>query len=993
MLTPGMRLGPYEIVAPLGAGGMGEVYRARDTRLGRDVAVKILPAEFAQDAERLRRFEREARAAAALNHPNILVLYDIGTQDGAPYIVTELLEGQALRQKLREGSMTPADALDLGVQIAQGLAAAHGKGILHRDLKPENLFVTKDGRVKILDFGLARLRAQDPISGSFDTEQPTRDTPTRQGAILGTVGYMSPQQAEGKPVDLRSDIFSLGAVLYEMVAGRRAFEGDSPVSILSAILTKTPPPAGSLRPGVPPDLDHIIRRCLEKDPERRYRSTGELCKELTECHDALVHRRISLKALLRNPRVVIPAALVLIAIVAGATWLGFRVVRQNRARTQLIPEIERLAKARDYWGAFLLAREAQPILGKDPLLQRTLQDAVSMRVWTVRLWPMDKEDFLEAEPTKLEGAEIFARPPLGDETSWVCLGRSGDKPLLTPLGPAVYRGQHPAADPMAVACAFKGPKGKGFFTLYPKGKAPAGMQLAEGGGGPVSWINYAGFTKVSSAETGPFWIDMLEVTNRAFKAFVDGGGYQKREIWKHPFVKDGMTLPWEEAMALFKDSTGRPGPAGWELSTFPEGRAEYPVTGVSWYEAAAYAEFVGKRLPTVSHWEAAVNVEESGFYLWGSNFSGRLAPVGSYPGAINGSGLFDLAGNAREWCYNEAGNLRVTLGEAATEAVHYFNWLAPRPPFDRSPETGFRCIRNVKGPVPEVLERPLTPAPPEPTKIAPPFPEAAWQTWVSFLSYPKAPLDARTEFTDDSSPHWRMEKVSFTAAYGGERMLAYLFLPKSGPPPYQAVVFWPGGAPICIGSSENGRRLPYLPYFDYLVKDGRAVLYPALKGTFERGGKEGENPFDVVKGWGDDMTVMQVKDLCRSVDLLQSRPDIAGYKIAYLALSWGAMEAPKPLAYEKRIGAASLIGAGLFPDDPNGSWARHVTTPVQMLSGRFDYMPVDTAQAPLFQLFATPPDKKRHLLFNAGHGLDGCEKEMITRTLEWYDRYLGPVRK
>ncbi|MDQ2979699.1 MAG: serine/threonine protein kinase, partial [Acidobacteriota bacterium] len=237
-LAPGSRLGPYEIVSPLGAGGMGEVYRARDTRLGREVAVKVLPPGFSGDADRLLRFEREARAASALNHPNILTVHDVGTQDGAPYVVSELLEGETLRERLSSGALTSRRAVDYATQIARGLAAAHEKGIVHRDLKPENLFVTKDGRVKILDFGLAKLTR--PEMGGPATKAPTQTAGTEPGVILGTVGYMSPEQVRGEAADQISDIFSLGAVLYEMLTGRRAFRGASAIETLNAILKEEP---------------------------------------------------------------------------------------------------------------------------------------------------------------------------------------------------------------------------------------------------------------------------------------------------------------------------------------------------------------------------------------------------------------------------------------------------------------------------------------------------------------------------------------------------------------------------------------------------------------------------------------------------------------------------------------------------------------------------------------------------------------------------------
>ena len=279
-LSAGTRLGPYEILAPIGAGGMGEVYKARDTRLSREVAVKILPAAFSADADRLRRFEQEARAASALNHPNILTIHDIGTQDGAPYVVSELLEGETLRERLSSGALASRRAVDYATQIARGLAAAHEKGIVHRDLKPENLFVTKDGRVKILDFGLAKLTR--PETGGPTTEAPTQTAGTEPGVVMGTAGYMSPEQVRGEVADQTSDIFSLGAVLYEMLTGRRAFRGASAIETLNAILKEEPAEVSQTGRDVSPPLERITRRCLEKSREERFQSARDLAFALEE---------------------------------------------------------------------------------------------------------------------------------------------------------------------------------------------------------------------------------------------------------------------------------------------------------------------------------------------------------------------------------------------------------------------------------------------------------------------------------------------------------------------------------------------------------------------------------------------------------------------------------------------------------------------------------------------------------------------------------------
>jgi TolB-like protein/Tfp pilus assembly protein PilF len=280
-LATGTRLGPYEIVSPLGAGGMGEVYRARDARLNREVAIKVLPAAFSADADRLRRFEQEARSASALNHPNILTIHDLGSHDGSPYVVFELLEGETLRERMAEGSLSQRRALDSAIEIARGLAAAHERGIVHRDLKPENVFLTKDGSVKILDFGLAKLTHPEAASGE-GSKAPTQTVPTEPGVVMGTVGYMSPEQVRGQAADHRSDIFSFGAMLHEALSGQRAFRGATSADTMSAILKEEPPELTSVRPDLPPALAHIVRRCLEKSPAERFQSARDLGFALTE---------------------------------------------------------------------------------------------------------------------------------------------------------------------------------------------------------------------------------------------------------------------------------------------------------------------------------------------------------------------------------------------------------------------------------------------------------------------------------------------------------------------------------------------------------------------------------------------------------------------------------------------------------------------------------------------------------------------------------------
>ncbi|HEY8850393.1 MAG TPA: serine/threonine-protein kinase, partial [Thermoanaerobaculia bacterium] len=273
-LQENAQLGPYRIMNKLGEGGMGAVYRARDTRLGRDVAIKILTAVTLSDREKLQRFEQEARATGMLNHPNLLTIYDVGNSEGTPFLVSELLEGETLRTRIDRGPIPPRKAVDIALQLAHGLAAAHEKGIVHRDLKPENVFITKEGRVKILDFGIAKLSATGSEGPSFQMAA------TEPGMVLGTVGYMSPEQIRGELVDRRSDIFAFGAIVYEMLTGKRAFKRSSSIETLSAILREDPPDLSEALPNIPPQLEKLVRRCLEKDRDQRFQSARDLAFNL-----------------------------------------------------------------------------------------------------------------------------------------------------------------------------------------------------------------------------------------------------------------------------------------------------------------------------------------------------------------------------------------------------------------------------------------------------------------------------------------------------------------------------------------------------------------------------------------------------------------------------------------------------------------------------------------------------------------------------------------
>lgn len=398
-ISAGERIGPYEIVALAGAGGMGEVYRARDARMGRDVAVKVLPASLAGNRDRMQRFEQEARAAGMLNHPNLLTVYDIGSHQDSPYIAAEFLEGETLREKLEAGrtlrsgdsaaAIPVRKALEWAQQLSAGLAAAHDKGIVHRDLKPENIFITRDGRVKILDFGLAKLAAE---TGAADvTDARTQQRGTDPGTVLGTAGYMSPEQVRGQPVDHRSDIFAFGAVLYEMLSGARAFRGDSSADTMSAILREDPPDISGINPRVPPGVDRILRHCLEKNPEERFQSARDLSFDLASL--SIDSGSAKPVAKVRRVRLGPAATIVVVALLAGfaAGWL---VGRSSRPKPLPPPRVQLLTFS---------GRDGLPAMSPD---RRSIV-FVSERDGSRRLWLKDLSTGAEVPITT--GPDDFPR--------------------------------------------------------------------------------------------------------------------------------------------------------------------------------------------------------------------------------------------------------------------------------------------------------------------------------------------------------------------------------------------------------------------------------------------------------------------------------------------------------------------------------------------------------------------------------------------------------
>ena len=940
-VQPGDRIASYTIERRLGMGGMGEVWRAHDERLGRDVAIKLLLPHPSNAAERVHAFQHEARAAGTLNHTNVLTVYDIGHHRGAPYLVTECLEGESLRARLSGGALPVDVALDIALQAARGLGAAHQHGLVHRDLKPENIFIALDGRVRILDFGLATLQAP------AETVRPL---------VGGTAGYMAPEQVRGDAVDRRADIFSLGAVLYEMLIGQRPFKGESTLGTLQAVLTGPAPDLSDVDPSLPPALSRIVGRCLAKSPDDRFATIDEV----VAAFDSVIQARNpppapSLRAFMQRPAVIVTVLLTILALTATGWRWQVVTSRARWARTVAAPEIQRLFNHGDYAEAFLLSRQALDVLPDDPQLKQLWLDVSVPQVVT----------------TDPAGADVEFAPYRSSSPKWFRIGR-------TPLnGVRMPRGQIRVRISKAGFQRVEGtrsPPGLR-YRLDPPEAVPPGMVRVSGGGVP-------GFGLVGALDD--YWIDRFEVTNRQFKEFVDRGGYLRRDYWREPFIEGGRALSWDEAVQRFRDRTGRPGPATWTSGTYPAGQADFPVGGISWYEAAAYAAFANRSLPTMYHWYRAAGLDRFADILTVSNFSGAgPAAVGSYDG-LGPFGTFDMAGNVREWSSTETNGRRGLLGGAWDEPSYTFASFDAREPFERAPGYGVRLVKY-GGPLPTEVAAPVRIEElVRDGRNLKPVADDIFDVYRRQYAYDRTPLNAFVEATDETAL-WVRQTAAFDAAYGGERMRAHLFLPKTGSPPYQTVVFFPATDAFQLRSSRDMS----LAFVDFIMRSGRALLYPVYKGTYERPAADEPGP-----NARRELRIAWSRDLGRAIDYLETRPDIDRTRLAFYGLSAGADAGVILTALEPRLKASILHGTGIWGDETPGNdafnYAPRVRMPTLMLNGRYDFAaPLETAQRPLFDLLGSRAEHKRHAVFESGHALR--MEDVAREVLPWLDRYLGQV--
>ena len=969
-LTPGTTLGRYEVRSLLGAGGMGEVYLAYDHDLEREIAIKVLTDGAEETPERVRRFVQEAKAASSLNHPNVATVFEIGSHDHLRFIAMELVPGERLRDRLRNGALPIDEAVGLGIQIASGLAAAHKVGIVHRDIKPENVIIRPDGYAKVLDFGLAKLR---------QAREPDADTllKTAPGITMGTLGYMAPEQLSGGDVTPAADVFSLGVVLYEMISGRRPFDGANATEVATAILSKSPEPLHA-----PLKLNAIVIKALAKNADERYPTALEMLDDLRGISAA----QASVSPRAKRPTVGpwIAVILIMISVAAIVGWRSFRSARLRRAEKS-ITTAERLLKDRDFFRAYETATAALGALPSEQRLRDVIAKSSAPASFESR--PPGAAVFLERYKGPAGRTHVGTTPltiphlPLADFV--VTMEKAGYAPAKVPL-PQYPLFSHGEVGRFGAASVS--------VRLFEAAKVPPEMVAVAGGEYTLAGSWRASNRRVMLRD---YLIDRYEVSNRDYDAFVRSGGYRRSDIWK--------TLPFSDVEKHFRDNTGLPGPRSWSGGAPPAGRDNYPVTDVTWHEASAYALWKGKQLPSIYQWEKAARYPQTkgiaSSFPWGligedvdaterMNFNGRgTMPVDSMPFGIGPYGAQHMAGNVSEWMRNPLPPGYAVRGGSWNDALYTFGKTGSLPAMYASSEVGFRCARTLEGENKEQGEFALSISGFVPKYQ--PVDDKTFNEIRSRYDYQKTAPDARVVQRLDEGD-WIRETIEYKA--DGQTVPAYLYLPKNYRRPLQVVHFSPAGDVY-----SGWRTVPHSVEITLapVIRGGRAIFAVVMPGFIGRPHPSGFVQPDSRSVEFVDYTVRQVTEFRRGLDYLETRDDIDKSRIAFYAVSAGSWEGVLLAGVENRYRSILLVGSGIKPEEITDTpaanrinFAPHIAAPKLMLNGRYDESaPLESTAEPLYGLLHEP---KRLDVFEGGH-VPPPNLAIPTMT-KWFDETLGRVK-
>ena len=675
---------------------------------------------------------------------------------------------------------------------------------------------------------------------------------------------------------------------------------------------------------------------------------------------------------------VLPLAIAALLLIVAASALIAPWQKREHARNVLLPEIENTAATmvRSNRQIFDKALEAEKYLPNDPTLARLLPSIVN----TVSI---------ETEPA---GAEVFWKDYDTPTADWQRAGTTPLKDVRVPrdfLRMEVRKAGYQTIELAVPMFSLRILPIKEHLKMDRLGSLPQNMVRIPRS---TTDMGVIGIEKYGPRDVPEFLIDEFEVTNRQFKTFVDAGGYTNPGYWTVPIRDGDKMISLTTALSRFRDRTNRPGPATWEAGTYPDGTENHPVTGVSWYEAAAYAAFVHKELPTVFHWAAVADTSRSEFLLPLSNFNHKSpSAVGNLAG-FSTFGVYDLAGNAREWTFTQSGNsnLRFILGGGWTDPSYAFNDSFTQPALDRSESNGFRCIKQLtENSVSTALRQSISMDFRDYSREKP-VSDATFANFSRQFIYDKTPPGATLEKTLETEA-WKAEVVSIDAGYNNERLILYVFLPRNSTARLQPIVFFPG--------SNGIHESKFQPAFintrlDFIVKSGRALIYPIYKGTYERQDDLKSDLPDTTVRYKDHL-IMWVKEYSRTIDYLETRKDMRADRVGYLGWSWGGFMGGIIPAVEKRIRTVVLNVGGMgmeeaLPEADQINYLPRVTQPVLMLNGTYDmYFPVESSQKPMFRLLGTSPDQKKMLVYASGHLVPS--REFIKETLAWLDAYLGPA--